>query len=167
MKKPFLLCYFILANLFSFSLMAEEGPKEQLKNLAPDWQLTTQNGDVISLSQYKGKPLILHFWATWCPYCKKVQPKLVQLQKQYQNAGVELVGISFNEDEGAKPQDFLNKSGHTFITAIKGEKVAALYGVRGTPTTLFINKKGQVIYASNSSDVNNPNLELAVQQISK
>jgi len=43
---------------------------------APAWQLKTQIGKTISLSDYKGKPIILHFWATWCPYCKKLQPKL-------------------------------------------------------------------------------------------
>ena len=52
------------------------------KEVAKPWQLKTQTGEVVSLDQYKNKPVILHFWATWCPYCKKIQPTLVELQKE-------------------------------------------------------------------------------------
>ncbi|MDX2370019.1 MAG: TlpA disulfide reductase family protein [Colwellia sp.] len=134
---------------------------------APPWQLTTQAGKLISLSDYQGKPVILHFWATWCPYCKKLQPKLVELEKKYQSSGIKIVSISFNEDDGATPQDEIKKRGYDFITAVKGELVADQYGVRGTPTTFFINRQGKAIYKSTSSDVNNPKLALAVQEIIK
>ena len=85
----------------------------------------------------------------------------------YQRSGIKLVSISFNEDEGAKPQDEINKRGHDFITAVKGELVAKKYGVRGTPTTFFINRQGKAVYKSTSSNVNNPKLELAVKEIIK
>lgn len=134
---------------------------------APAWQLKTQAGDDISLSDYQGKPIILHFWATWCPYCKKLQPKLVELEKKYKNSGLIIVSISFNEDEGATPQDEIMARGYDFITAINGEPVVALYGVRGTPTTFFINRQGKAVYKSTSSDINNPNLELAIKEIIK
>lgn len=134
---------------------------------APPWQLTTQEGKTISLSDYQGKPVILHFWATWCPYCKKLQPKLVELENKYQSSGIKIVSISFNEDDDAKPQDEIYSRGYDFITAVKGESVVKQYGVRGTPTTFFINRQGKAIYKSASSDVNNPKLELAVQEIIK
>jgi len=134
---------------------------------APAWQLTTQAGGKISLNDYQGKPVILHFWATWCPYCKKLQPKLVELEKKYKDSGIEIVAISFNEDEGAMPQDVIKARGYDFITAVNGEPVVKLYGVRGTPTTFFINRQGQAIYKSTSSDISNPKLELAVQEIIK
>jgi len=134
---------------------------------AKPWKLKTQNGDVISLDQYKDKPIILHFWATWCPYCKKIQPTLVALQKKYQSQGVELISISFNEDEGALPQDEINRRGFTFLTAVMGEEVAQLYGVRGTPTTFFINRKNEIIWKTSSSDKADPRFELALQEIIK
>lgn len=134
---------------------------------APAWQLKAQNGDNISLSDYQGKPVILHFWATWCPYCKKLQPKLVELKDKYQESGIEIVAISFNEDEGALPQDEINARGYDFITAVEGEPVANLYGVRGTPTTFFINRQGKAVYKSTSSDISNPKLELAIKEIIK
>ncbi|WDE10729.1 TlpA family protein disulfide reductase [Thalassomonas haliotis] len=152
---------FFLIFSFSIATFAQAG------ELAPPWQLTTQDGKPISLEQYKNKPVILHFWATWCPYCKRLQPKLSELQKKYQASGIEIVSISFNEDEGAKPQDEIYARGYDFITAVRGEAVASLYGVRGTPTTFFIKRSGEVIYRSSSSDISNPKLELAVQEIVK
>lgn len=137
------------------------------KKSAPPWQLKTQNGEVISLQQYQNKPVILHFWATWCPYCKKLQPKLVELQKKYQDTGIEIVSISFNEDEGTLPQDEINSRGYNFITAVNGDAVASLYGVRGTPTTFFINRTGKIIFKSSSSDIDDPRLEFAVKEIIK
>ncbi|PKG85981.1 TlpA family protein disulfide reductase [Colwellia sp. 75C3] len=153
---------FVLVTLFttvSFSSHANETAKP--------WQLKTQKGDVISLAQYKNKPVILHFWATWCPYCKKLQPTLVELQKKYQAEGVELISISFNEDEGALPQDEIKRRGYSFLTAVMGEEVAKLYGVRGTPTTFFINRKNEIIWKSSTSDKTDPRFELALQEIIK
>ena len=134
---------------------------------APAWHLKTQAGDKISLSDYQGKPVILHFWATWCPYCKKLQPKLVELEKKYQSSGIKIVSISFNEDDGVMPQNEIAARGYDFITAVNGEPVVELYGVRGTPTTFFINRQGKAVYKSTSSDITNPKLELAVKEIIK
>lgn len=147
--------------MWGFSANATDYPT------APAWQLHTQNGEKISLSDYQGKPIILHFWATWCPYCKKLQPKLVALEEKYQKSGIKLIAISFNEDEDARPQNEINARGYHFITAVNGESVAMLYGVRGTPTTFFINRQGKAIYKSTSSDINNPKLVLAVEEIIK
>ncbi|PCI52573.1 MAG: alkyl hydroperoxide reductase [Gammaproteobacteria bacterium] len=160
MKKTTYLSSLLILLLWTMpNAFAEDFPT------APPWQLTTQTGKNLSLSDYQGKPIILHFWATWCPYCKKIQPKLVELAKKYQSSGIKIVAISFNEDEGATPQDEIKQRGYDFITAVKGEIVANQYGVRGTPTTFFINRQGKAIYKSTSSDVNNPKLELAVQEI--
>jgi cytochrome c biogenesis protein CcmG/thiol:disulfide interchange protein DsbE len=162
MKKfTYIASLFILILWTIPNAVAEDFPT------APPWQLTTQAGKTIALSDYQGKPIILHFWATWCPYCKKLQPKLVELKKKYQSSGIKVVAISFNEDKDATPQDEIKSRGYNFITAVKGELVADKYGVRGTPTTFFINRQGKAIYKSTSSDVNNPKLALAVQEIIK
>jgi len=139
----------------------------QAKEIAKPWQLTTQKGEAISLAHYKNKPIILHFWATWCPYCKKLQPTLVELQKKYQGQGVELIAISFHEDEGTMPQDEINSRGYSFLTAVMGEEVAKLYEVRGTPTTFFINRKHEIIFKTSSSDQTDPRLDLALKEITK
>lgn len=151
----------------SISVVAKE-PKVNIQlTQAPAWQLLSQSGDVISSKQFNGQATILHFWATWCPYCKVLQPKLVELEKKYQQQGVKLIAISFNEDEGSLPQDELAARGYSFPTAVNGDDVAKLYGVRGTPTTFFINKNNQVIFTYTSADLTDPRLELAIQEIVK
>ena len=157
----------IILPLISSNISAHEAAQSVTAPIAPAWQLKTQSGEVISSAQFKGKGVILHFWATWCPYCKKLQPKLVELEKQYKDQGVEMVAISFNEDEGALPQDEITYRGYRFVTAVNGEEVAMRYGVKGTPTTFFINKNNQVIFKSTSSDITDPRLALAVEEIAK
>jgi thiol-disulfide isomerase/thioredoxin len=155
--------FIILGSLFTFIVQASNDTNDKAEN----WTLTTQAGKNISLADYQGKPVILHFWATWCPYCKKLQPKLVELEEKYKNTGIKIVAISFNEDEGVNPQDSINKRGYQFITAVEGDKVAQQYGVKGTPTTFFIDRVGKIIFKSTSSNIADPRLELAVKEIIK
>ena len=72
--------------------------------MAKPWQLKTQNGDVISLEQYKNKPVILHFWATWCPYCKKLQPSLVALQKNIKHKVLNLYQLVLTKMKAHYPK---------------------------------------------------------------
>jgi cytochrome c biogenesis protein CcmG/thiol:disulfide interchange protein DsbE len=153
---------FIFVTFFTAVSFSSSG-----NEIAKPWQLKTQSGDIINFDQYKNKAVILHFWATWCPYCKKIQPSLVALQKKYQAQGVALISISFNEDEGALPQDEIKRRGYAFITAVMGEEVATLYGVGGTPTTFFINRKNEIIWKTSSSDKTDRCFELALKEIIK
>ncbi|WP_220465549.1 TlpA disulfide reductase family protein [Colwellia sp. BRX10-3] len=163
-SKKLITVALVTFSLFSINANAEESA---VAPQAPVWQLKTQSGDTISSAQFDGQATILHFWATWCPYCKVLQPKLVELEKKYQQQGVKLVAISFNEDDGALPQDELTARGYSFPTAVNGDEVAMIYGVKGTPTTYFINKNNQVIFKYTSSDTSDPRLELAVKEIVK
>ncbi|MFD2168086.1 TlpA disulfide reductase family protein [Thalassotalea euphylliae] len=148
--------------LFSFSAFANDS-----KSAVPDWSLNTQHGDTINWGDYEGKPVILHFWATWCPYCKRLQPKLDELQKQFAQQDTQIVAVSFNEDQGATPQDVLAARGYTFKTAVDGDKLAEEMGVVGTPTTFFVNRKGEIIFKYTSSDINDPRLVKAMQVITE
>lgn len=136
-------------------------------NTAPDWTLKDSLGEEVSLKDYRGKILILHFWATWCPYCKKVQPGLDKLYLEYKTQGVELLGISLREDEEANPQQSLIDRGHHFKTLLNGEKIAATYQVSGTPTTYFIDRQGQLKAVTHTSDPNDPGLREAIEYLLK
>ncbi len=166
-KRLTTLFLLITLSLCSLNILANESTRTTSAPTALAWQLKTQSGEVISSTQFQGQAIILHFWATWCPYCKKLQPKLVELEKKYQDQGVKIVAISFNEDEGVLPQDEIASRGYDFITAVNGDEVAMRYGVKGTPTTFFINKNNQVIFKSTSSDITDPRLELATKEIIK
>jgi cytochrome c biogenesis protein CcmG, thiol:disulfide interchange protein DsbE len=127
-----------------------------------NWQLQTQHGEPLAYQDLKGSPLILHFWATWCPYCKKLQPGLERLRKQYESQGLQVIGVSFREDEDAMPEDTLRERGIGMITAVKGDELAKTLGVVVTPTTYFITADGSVLAVTTTSDPDNPRLEQAV-----
>ncbi len=126
---------------------------------APDFVLPAADGTLVSLKDFRGRPLVIHFWATWCPYCRKVQPGLQALADKHADQGLVLIGISFREDEGATPQAVLDERGHRFTTLLDGDEVADMYDVRGTPTTIFLSADGTVIGATHTSDPADPILE--------
>lgn len=136
------------------------------KQYMPEWELKTADGEIIKSSDLIGKPLILHFWATWCPYCKRVQPGLDALYKKYQDKGLQMVAISFNEDEGAEPQKVIEERGHSFKTLVNGDMVAnKLFSVTGTPTTYFIHADGSVLVSTKTSKPDDRGLEEAVKML--
>ncbi len=145
------------------SMVSVSSQAQELK--APDWTLNDAQGRDVSLSDYYGKPLILHFWASWCPYCKKLQPGLERLYQQYHADGLEVLGINWREDAGVQPQKVLERRGITFKTLVEGDAVADQYGVRGTPTTFFIDKEGVVVWVTIDSDPDNPGMEEVVRQM--
>ena len=126
---------------------------------APAFALPDADGKLVSLSDYQGQALILHFWATWCPYCKKLQPGLEAVARQYAEQGLVLLAVSYNEDEGADPQAVLRRRNHHFKTLVDGDAVAGLYAVPGTPTTFFINRKGDIVGVTNTSNPQDPVLQ--------
>lgn len=155
---------FFVSALLVLSLTAFADESEQQIQKAPEWQLHNEAGQLVKSSDYAGKPVIIHFWATWCPYCKKLQPGLDRLYKKYSDQGLEMIAISFWEDEGATPQASLDERGHSFKTLVEGDHVAReLFGVKGTPTTVFIDKNGYILAKTRISDPDDPRLEQVIK----
>ncbi len=153
----------LLVSILAFA--AEPGKKLEK---APEWELQNESGETISSADFAGKPLVIHFWATWCPYCKKLQPGLDKLYREYSDQGLQMIAISFWEDEGATPQASLDERGHSFKTLVNGDHVARnLFGVKGTPTTVFIDKQGNIVAKTRISDPNDERLEKVVQLLVK
>jgi peroxiredoxin len=146
-------CLLLTVTLISLLSMGAWG------DTAPAFALPDAKGKQVSLSDYQGQPLILHFWATWCPYCKKLQPGLEAVAQQYAEQRLVLLAVSYNEDEGAEPQAVLRRRGLHFKTLVDGDAVAELYGVPGTPTTFFINRKGEIVGKTNTSNPEDPVLQ--------
>ena len=161
MIRKYLLSLALSVSLLSVPALADI-------QTAPDFTLADAQGQQVSLADFKGRPLILHFWATWCPYCKKLQPGLEALAQEFEGEGLVLLGVSFREDEGIDPQAVLAERGHTFKTLVKGIEVSRIYGVRGTPTTLFIDSAGNIVGTTNTSAPDDPVLhQLAMMAMQK
>lgn len=123
---------------------------------APDFKLATIGGEEFKLSDYKGKVVMLNFWGTWCPPCRKEIPDLVNLQKKYNKDGLEIVGITLNSGSVADIQKFATKYNinYTILTDIKNNETQAvtyLYGqaigqsISSIPTTLIIDREGYIV----------------------
>lgn len=114
--------------------------------LAPDFSLETTDGQIIRLSELRGKTVVLNFWATWCPPCRTEMPTLERIAQEYADQDVILLGINLTFlDKAAEIPAFLTKYGITFPILLDREgQVARLYEIRALPTTFFIGPDGRI-----------------------
>ena len=160
-----ILTFFTVIFLTTLSFAQDEAKTAKLP-MMPQWQLYNEAGQLVKSSDFLGKPLVIHFWATWCPYCKKLQPGLDKLYQKYQADGLQMIAVSIREDEGARPQKELDNRGMSFKTLINGDDMARnLFNVSGTPTTVFIDKAGHVVGSTRISKPDDPRLEKIVKYI--
>lgn len=112
---------------------------------APDFELPDVNGKKVRLSDFKGKVIILDFWATWCPPCRAEIPGFIELYNKYKDKGVVIIGISLDEGGVKDVLPFMKEFGINYHILIGNYKVTQDYGgIRGIPTTFVIDKKGNI-----------------------
>ncbi len=111
---------------------------------APDFSLTNIDGQKMNLSDFKGKAVILNFFASWCPPCRGEIPDFVELQKIYADKGFTFIGVSLVNSRESK--DFALKMNINYPVLVDDGKVSNLYGpVRSIPTTFVIDKGMKVV----------------------
>jgi peroxiredoxin len=121
----------------------------QVGNPAPDFQLPRIGGATVSLADLRGKPAVIVFWSSWCSSCKEEAPRINALAAQYAGKGVRVLGINV-KDSLAGAEVGVKEFGIRYPVARDPEaSVARAYGVRGTPTVIFLDRKGVVRYFGN------------------
>jgi cytochrome c biogenesis protein CcmG/thiol:disulfide interchange protein DsbE len=116
------------------------------ETLAPAFSVRGLDGRGVRLSDFKGRAVVLDFWATWCAPCRASMPSLDALQKRYTKQGLVVLGLSVDDSEPEAVRRFANRLGVKFRLAMADERVLGLYGpIRSIPTTFFINRKGEVV----------------------
>lgn len=129
------------------SASATAGKSEALANLgaAPKWELTRVDGGKLSSEELKGKVVVLDFWATWCPPCRAEIPGYVEMQKQYEDQGLVIVGVSLDQGGPKVVKDFAKKFGINYPLVMGDQGIVSAFGdIQAIPTTFLIDRDGQI-----------------------
>ena len=112
---------------------------------APDFILTDLNGRSGRLSDYRGKVIILDFWATWCAPCRLLIPLFKDLYSKYRDSGFEVIGVAMDRGGEKVVKPFVEKHEIDYPNFIGNQEVVRNYGgLRGIPTTFVITKEGRI-----------------------
>jgi thiol-disulfide isomerase/thioredoxin len=127
---------------------------------APDFELKDLNGNKVSLASYRGKAVLINFWATWCGPCRIETPWIVELRNKYAAQGFEVLGVDTEGDDlksddqagwakaTAAASKFVTKEKISYPVLLDGDSISHAYGgLDDLPTSFFVNRKGVVVAA--------------------
>lgn len=112
---------------------------------APEWKLKDLDGREVTSEEFKGKVVLIDFWATWCPPCVKEIPEYTALQKKYADQGLVILGFSLDELPPARVREFGERSKLGYQVLMGDEEtVMAFGGIEGLPTAFLIDRDGYI-----------------------
>ena len=120
----------------------ETAPQEGF--LAPNFTLDTKNGTQLSLSDFRGQPVLINFWASWCPPCKAEMPGMEIVYQEFQDQGFVVLAINVtHQDSLSDAARFVEEQGFTFPILLDAQAIASqAYQIRSLPTSFFIDQEG-------------------------
>ncbi|MBU3911305.1 MAG: TlpA family protein disulfide reductase [Candidatus Omnitrophica bacterium] len=136
---------FLVVNIIKTSKAPEikEAVEKPVYDPAPDFALMDIFGKEQRLSDFRGKVIILSFWATWCPPCRKGIPNFIELYNEYKDDGLEIIGITLDWNAARQAPPFAIENGINYTILIGKQEVSDLYGgVVSIPTTFIIDRDG-------------------------
>lgn len=146
MKRNRLICWLATAALFAMLTVlpthAHAAPREGQP--APNFKVVTTSGQPVSMSNYRGYVLVVDFFATWCPPCNESIPHLVEINRKYGKQGLQVLGLSMDEDGEQVVKDFIGERHINYPVALATEQVQVDYGIVSVPVMFVIDKKGKV-----------------------
>lgn len=142
----------VLALLLSLVVGACSGParvskvkEEGDRKAAPNFSLKDADGRTVQLTDYRGKVVLLNFWATWCGPCKIEIPWFTEFERKHKDQGFAVIGISMDDEGWASVKPFLSEYGVNYRVLMGNETVSQLYGgVDSLPTTFIIDREGRI-----------------------
>ena len=144
------LCFRVLPCLLAAGLVGHAAVRADDAGAltpAPAWTLKDVNGKAVSLDQFRGKVVVLDFWATWCPPCRAEIPGYVQLQKKYAKDGLAVVGVSLDQGGVEVVKQFIADHHVDYQIVMGDQKIVDAYGgVNAIPTTFIIDRQGNIRY---------------------
>ena len=138
---------FLVALLLYIGLVqekAEHRTSVSIGSKAPDFTLKDLKGNEIKLSDYRGKVVLVNFWASWCPPCRAEMPMFEDVYKRYKDEGFEILAVSTDISED-KVHKFLEEIKVSFPILMDDGKVSETYGITGLPTSFLIGRDGKVV----------------------
>jgi peroxiredoxin len=133
---------------------------------APDFTVPSLTGGPVSLADFKGRVVLLNFWATWCPPCREEMPSMGRLYQRYRDRGVTILALSVDRTAAAVP-GFAEGFRLTFLIGLDPEaSVAKLYRMRALPTTIVIDRAGWAVAgATGARDRDRPAAHAVVESL--
>jgi thiol-disulfide isomerase/thioredoxin len=147
----------VLILLLALQLMRQSPPAivvtvgagtAQVGALAPDFTSQRLDGSSVRLSQYRGNPVLINFWATWCAPCQDEMPLIQRAADQYGGAGLTVLAVDYQQTDAKGMAAFLRKVGARFPAVYDpNARIATAYGVSiGLPVSIFIDRSGKVSF---------------------
>jgi peroxiredoxin len=126
------------------SVKAAVKPDKDRKT-APEFTLKDSNGQTVHLTDYKGKVVLLDFWATWCGPCKVEIPWFIEFEQQFKDRGFAVLGVSMDEDGWDAVKPYIEDHKINYRVMLGNEQVSDIYGgLDSLPTTLLIDREGKI-----------------------
>ena len=145
-RLPRIILAVILALVLAWGLVtagcSSPAPAPEIGKLAPDFELSNLDGQVVSLSDFRGKPIFLNFWATWCGPCRFEMPFIQKMYEELSSEGLVILAVNLQENP-ARVKKFVENLGFTFpVLLATNSEVPLAYNIRAIPATFFVDKNG-------------------------
>ena len=156
----------LVVAVFGIALVQRNQVKPT-EGVAPDFTVTTFDGQTIRLSDLRGQVVVLNFWASWCGPCREEAPALQAVWEQYRERGVTVIGLAWVDSSDQASLDFLREFNVTYPNAPdRGSAAGDAYHIRAVPETFIIDRDGQIQhFLFGASQVNEGNLSRILDEM--
>jgi cytochrome c biogenesis protein CcmG/thiol:disulfide interchange protein DsbE len=158
----------VIGVLLFFALgLRARGEAQPSSGVAPDFQITSFEGQTFKLSDLRGKVVVINFWASWCPPCRDEAPFLEKTWRQYKDRGVVFLGVDYVDTDSAA-KAYIKEFNITYLNGTDiGSEISQKYRIKGVPETYFVGKDGNLYGNSLGPIANNSSFMTERQFIQK